>query len=314
MSDDAADLRRRVPRLRWSRVLISLPAVVVASFFVLGVLGPALAPYDPVDTDLAAVLHPPEAGHPLGTDHLGRDELSRLLAAARTSLEATVAVAAIALTVGLGVGLVAARAGGRVDEVLMRATDLFLGLPVLVVALALLGILGSGFWNLVLALSVSWWPPYARLARGIVAVETRKPYVEALGLLGVPRIRVLVRHLLPPALGPSLVLLSTDAGNIVLMVATLSFLGLGITPPTPEWGQMLVDARPYLQTATYLMLWPALSITLVVLGANLLGERLAARLLVGAEAPRTSLQARFGWGRPRAVDRNERESEATIVG
>lgn len=249
--------------------------VIVASFALLAVLGPELAPYAPDHTDLDAVLEGPSAAHLLGTDDLGRDTLSRLLHAARTSLTAVALVLAGALGFGVLVGSVAALRGGIVDEVLMRITDVALAIPNLVTALAILGFLGPGVTNMVLALMLAAWPAYARLSRTLIVSVKRRPYIEAVQLMGARRGWILRKHLIPAALGPVLVYATADAGFIVVSVATLSFLGLGVQPPTPEWGQMLVAGLPFMETSPGLVIFPGLALTLLVIGFNLAGERVA---------------------------------------
>lgn len=251
--------------------------VMVTGFVALGVAAPFIAPYDPAQQDLRNTLAAPSVEHLLGTDHLGRDVFSRVLVAATTSLAAVVSVALIAVTIGVLVGVAAGFLGGWFDQVAMRAVDLFIGLPSLVLGLALVGLVGPSLVTLVLALAVTWWPAYARLARSQVLVTRQLPYVEALYVLGLPPERILWRHLIPATMGPIAVLLSTDAGGILLSVAGFSFLGLGVQPPTPEWGQMLVEARPYLQSAPILAIAPGVAILLVVLSFNLLADRLSLR-------------------------------------
>lgn len=251
--------------------------VMVTGFVALGVAAPFIAPYDPSQQDLRNTLAAPSVEHLLGTDHLGRDVLSRVLVAATTSLAAVVSVALIAVTIGVLLGVAAGFLGGWFDQVAMRAVDLFIGLPSLVLGLALVGLVGPSLVTLVLALAVTWWPAYARLARSQILVARRLPYVEALQVLGLPPGRILRRHLIPATMGPIAVLLSTDAGGILLSVAGFSFLGLGVQPPTPEWGQMLVEARPYLQSAPILVIAPGVAILLVVLSFNLLADRLSLR-------------------------------------
>ncbi|RKQ86566.1 peptide/nickel transport system permease protein [Solirubrobacter pauli] len=249
--------------------------VIVASFALLALLGPELAPYAPDHTDLDAVLEGPSAAHLLGTDDLGRDTLSRLLHAARTSLTAVALVLAGALGFGVLVGSIAALRGGIVDEVLMRITDVALAIPNLVTALAILGFLGPGVTNMVLALMLAAWPAYARLSRTLIVSVHRRPYIEAVQLMGARRSWILRKHLIPAALGPVLVYATADAGFIVVSVATLSFLGLGVQPPTPEWGQMLVAGLPFMETSPGLVIFPGLALTLLVIGFNLAGERVA---------------------------------------
>ncbi|MGH3913371.1 MAG: dipeptide/oligopeptide/nickel ABC transporter permease/ATP-binding protein [Pseudonocardiaceae bacterium] len=253
-------------------LLLALPLV---TFVVVGLAAPVLAPGDPIANDLAASLQAPSWSHPLGTDQLGRDQLSRLLFGARNTLIVTAAVLAISVTAGLLLGTVAGFVGGLVQRMISRLIDVALTLPSLVVALAVIGVRGPGIGNLVLALALTSWAPFARIAGSRVASLRRSPHVDALRVLGAPTRRIVGRHLLPVAMVPVLTYASVEVGVVVLTVATLSFLGLGISPPQPEWGQMLVDARPYLESALWLALPPGIAITAVVLAGNLIGERLA---------------------------------------
>ncbi|MDA0173180.1 ABC transporter permease subunit [Solirubrobacter taibaiensis] len=250
-------------------------AVIVGVFALVALLGPELAPHAPDATDLDRVLEGPSAAHLLGTDDLGRDQLSRLLHAARTSLTAVALVLVGALGFGVLVGSVAALRGGFVDELLMRITDVALAVPNLVIALAVLGFMGPGTANMVLALMLAAWPAYARLSRTLIVSIKRRPYIEAVQLMGARRTWTLRRHLVPAALGPVLVYATADAGFIVVSVATLSFLGLGVQPPTPEWGQMLVAGLPFMETSPGLVIFPGMALTLLVIGFNLAGERVA---------------------------------------
>ncbi|WP_242882120.1 dipeptide/oligopeptide/nickel ABC transporter permease/ATP-binding protein [Actinomadura litoris] len=258
--------------------LIAVPLVL---FAVAGALAPLLAPADPNVGDLAASLRPPSREYPLGTDQLGRDQLSRLLHGARISITITAAVLAISLAAGAVVGATAGYLGGWVDWGVARVIDVVVSLPGMLVALAVIGARGPGVQSLVLALSLWSWAPYARIARARVAGMRDSPHMDALRLLGAGRVRVIGRHLLPPALAPCLVYASTDVGMIVLGVATLSFLGLGVAPPHAEWGQMLIEGQPFLDSAWWLAYPPGVAVTAVVFASNLLGERLAA----GEERP-----------------------------
>ncbi|MFV2020077.1 dipeptide/oligopeptide/nickel ABC transporter permease/ATP-binding protein [Micromonospora sp. LOL_023] len=269
--------RRKIP----APVRTALVGLPLAGFAVVGLLAPVLAPADPAANDLAASLLPPSADHLLGTDQLGRDQLSRLLYGARISLAVTATVLAVSVTVGVLAGTVAGYLGGWVDRVVARVVDMAVALPGMLVALAVIGVRGPGVENLVVAMSLWAWAPYARIARARVAGLRASPHLDALRLLGAGPVRVIGRHLLPPALAPCLVYASTDVGSIVLGVATLSFLGLGIPPPQAEWGQLLVEGRPYLASAWWLAYPPGIAITAVVFASNLLGERLA----VGDERP-----------------------------
>ncbi|MFI6160622.1 dipeptide/oligopeptide/nickel ABC transporter permease/ATP-binding protein [Micromonospora haikouensis] len=265
-------------RGRARTTLVAVPLVV---FAVAGLLAPLIAPADPTANDLAAGLASPSAEHLLGTDQLGRDQLSRLLYGAQISLAITAAVLAISLTAGAVVGTVAGYAGGWVDRVVSRVIDVVVSLPGMLVALAVIGVRGPGVDNLILALALWSWAPYARIARARVASLRGSPHLDALRLLGAGHGRIVGRHLLPLALAPCLVYASTDVGTVVLAVATLSFLGLGVAPPYAEWGQMLIEGRPFLASAWWLAYPPGVAITAVVFASNLLGERLAA----GAERP-----------------------------
>jgi peptide/nickel transport system permease protein len=248
------------------------------AFAVLALVGPLVTPHDPLRTNLGDSLSEPSSAHLLGTDNLGRDELSRLVFGARASLTAAVAVLALALVIGVLLGVVAGWRGGRVDMLVMRLVDVWLSTPSLILALVLVGVLGPGLQNVIVALALTWWPVYARLVRTEVLVRRREPASEALLLLGARAPRILARHILPATLRPVIVLLSTDAGMVILHVATLGFLGLGIRPPSPEWGTMLVDARPYLETHPSLILMPAVVITAVVVAFNLAAEELGRML------------------------------------
>jgi peptide/nickel transport system permease protein len=250
-------------------------AAIAGLFALVALLGPALAPHAPDAQNLGHTLQGSSAAHPLGTDELGRDVLSRLLHAARTSLSTVALVLAGALGCGVLVGSVAALRGGLVDEVLMRVTDVALAVPNLVIALAILGFMGPGTTNMVLALTLAAWPAYARLSRTLIVSMQRRPYIEAARLAGASRTWILRRHLIPAVAGPVLVYATADAGFIVVSVATLSFLGLGVEPPTPEWGQMLVANLPFMETSPGLVIYPGLALTLLVIGFNLAGERVA---------------------------------------
>lgn len=259
-------------------VLSGLPKlafVAVGLFVLLGVFAPWLAPYDPNAQDLLAAHADPSWQHWLGTDHLGRDTLSRLIVSARTSLVGMSLVLLIALSVGITIGTVAGYRRGWVEEVLMRVVDVGLAMPSLIVALAVIGIFGTGYWNMILALALAWWPGSARISRAVAVGVMNRPHIESLRVLGASPARIYFHHLLPSTIGAVLVYATADAGAVALSIATLSFLGLGIQPPTPEWGQMLVDALPYLESAPWQVILPGLVLTLVVIGFNLLGESIA---------------------------------------
>jgi peptide/nickel transport system permease protein len=249
--------------------------VMIGLFVAIGVLAPYIAPYDPNLQDLLVAGEGFSAAHLLGTDHLGRDTLSRLIVAARTSLVGVCLVLIIAHGIGLMIGTVAGFRRGWSDEILMRVVDVGQAIPSLIVSLAVIGIFGTGYWNMIIALALAWWPSSARISRGVAVSVMNKPHMEALRVLGASPFRIYFVHLLPTTLGAVLVYATADAGGVALAIATLSFLGLGIQPPTPEWGQMLVDALPYLETDPRQVVLPGLALTAAVIGFNILGEAIA---------------------------------------
>lgn len=252
--------------------LLWLGLAALLTLLIACLLAPWVAPYDPAQQDLNLGMTTPTAPHLLGTDQLGRDLLSRLLWAGRTSLAVTGAVLALSLLLGATVGLCAGYFGGLLEEGLMRLVDLFLALPSLLLALALVGALGPSLRALVLALTISWWPTYARLVRSQTLSLRTTDYVLAARALGARHQQIMRVHLLPALIGPVTVQLSLDAGHLILTIAAFGFLGLGVQPPTPEWGAMLVDARPFMQVAPHLVLVPGLAIFCTVFGANALAD------------------------------------------
>lgn len=263
---DLAQAMSQMPRLALT---------AVALFVALGVLAPFITPHDPNAQNLLSAHAGTSWEHWLGTDHLGRDTASRLIASARTSLVGMCLVLFIALSVGITIGTVAGYRRGWVEEVLMRIVDVGLAMPSLIVALAVIGIFGTGYWNMILALALAWWPGSARISRAVAVGVMNRPHIESLHVLGASPTRIYFHHLLPATVGAVLVYATADAGAVALSIATLSFLGLGIQPPTPEWGQMLVDALPYLETVPMQVVLPGLVLTVVVIGFNLLGESIA---------------------------------------
>ena len=258
-----------------SRNLLSLVGAGSASLLICACLAaPWLAPFDPAAIDLSVGLQSPSAEHWLGTDNLGRDMLSRLLWGGRVSITVTVIVLLFSLIAGMLVGLICGYSGGMVEELGMRFTDLIYALPGIILALALIGALGPSVTALVFALALSGWVRYARLARSLVLTVKTSEFVEAARAIGATDSHIMRKHLLPSSIGPVSVQLSLDAGVMVLAVAGLSFLGLGIQPPTPEWGAMLVDARPYMDYAPHLVLPPGVAIFILVFGSNALSQGL----------------------------------------
>ncbi|MDO3410331.1 ABC transporter permease subunit [Saccharibacillus sp. CPCC 101409] len=249
-------------------------AVLVLGVLAAGVFAPLLAPSDPLDVHMAHRLAGPSAEYPLGTDHLGRCVLSRLLYGTRLSLFDALAVLAAVFAVSVPVGLLAGYAGGRTDRIIMTVIDVLLAFPGLILALAVAAMLGPGALHLLLAFAAVWWAGYARLIRGMVLQLKENDYVLAARASGSSHLRIAFDHILRGAARPILVLASMETGTILLSLAGLSFLGLGAQPPVPEWGVMLSDSRPYIQTEPNLMLFPGLAIAVSVLGFNLLAEGL----------------------------------------
>lgn len=252
--------------------VLGLVVVVVAGLA--AAFAPALPLADPTEVNLQERLLPPSAQAPLGADHLGRDLLSRLVYGARATLGFASLALVIIMGVALVVGGVSGYYGGWLDTALMGLVDLLLAFPSLILGIAVAGILGPSLMNVMIAVASVWWAGYARVIRGTVLSARQREYVDAARAIGASDLRIIVHHISRNILGPFVVLATLDMGWIILGIAGLNFLGLGAQPPTPEWGAMLNDSRPYLQTAPRLLLWPGLAIFLLVLGFNLLGDGL----------------------------------------
>lgn len=260
---------------RYARNRLALIGLwVVLTIAAVALLAPWLVRASPIKPDFGSVLAPPSLAHPMGTDDLGRDEFSRVIFGARIALLAGVISVSIAVVIGLPVGLLSGYYGGRVDDVVMRLTDALLSFPFLVLALALVAILGAGVDKAMIAIGLVFTPRFIRLARAQVLGEREQPYVEAARAMGAGDGRILWRHLLPNSLSPLLVQASLDMAGAITAEATLSFLGLGTQPPTPAWGSMLNLAQSYLSTAPWTAIFPGLAIFLTVLALNLLGDGL----------------------------------------
>jgi peptide/nickel transport system permease protein len=269
----ARNQRRAIARLRRNRAALAGLAVI-ALLVMAAVFAPLLAPYDPYRVELAQRLQPPSAAHLLGTDELGRDILSRLLYGARVSLWVGVVTVALAGVIGVSGGVVAGYLGGYWDIVIMRLVDVFLAFPVIILAIAVVAVRGPGLNNVLIALALVYWTTYARVCRGVVLTLREEEYTWAARTLGASPPRIMLRHLLPNALGPLIVLASLGMGNAILAEAALSFLGLGIQPPEASWGSMLNFGMQFLRDASFLSTSPGLAIFVSVLGFNLLGDGL----------------------------------------
>ena len=267
------DLRFRLYLLRRSPSAM-LGLIFIVGFFVIAVVAPFISPYPTVYTDVPKRLLPPSLDHLFGTDDLGRDVLSRVLVGSRISLQIGVIVISIAYSIGITLGSISGYYGGWLDEVLMRFTDVMLAFPSILLALAITAALGSGLYNMMIALSVSWWPWCCRIVRSQVVGLRKSLFIEATVAIGATDRRIILFHLIPNCLGPILVQTTIDFGWTVLVAASLGFLGIGAQPPTPERGLMIATGRNYFLTHPWLSFFPGLAIFIVVLGANLLGDGL----------------------------------------
>lgn len=262
----------RLVRLARQRPLETLGLLVAVAVVGIAVLGPALAPFDPAKLDFKGQLQPPSGTHLFGTDDKGRDILSRILSGARITLSAVAAVIALASVIGVLIGTIAALARGWVDEALMRITDIGLALPSLVLALGIAASLGSGIGAAIVALAATWWPGYARLVRSLVLNIATQDHVAAARVLGVRRWRLVARHILPGTFEVLLVQMAIDVAAVTLVISGLSFVGVGVQPPTPEWGAMISDGRGYMQRAPWVVLFPGLAIVVTAVAFSLAGD------------------------------------------
>lgn len=253
-------------------------AVIVALAVSMAVLSPVLAPYDPAWQVLSLRLAGPMLAHPFGLDELGRDILSRILSGARISLLVGLAVVSVSATAGSLLGATAGYVGGRLDTAISRVIDILMAFPGILLAIALVAVLGPSLFNVVLALSAIGWVGYARLVRGQVLRARECEFVQAARALGAGTWRVLITHLLPAALPALMVQATLGMAGAILAEASLSFLGLGVQPPTPSWGTMLNGGRAHLLDAPHLTVFPGLAIALLVLGFNFLGDGLRDRV------------------------------------
>jgi len=251
-----------------SGALLTIVLIVVA------IAAPLLAPFDPNAQDTIRRLEPPSHQHPLGLDDLGRDVLSRILYGARVSLRVGFSVVLIAAAIGIALGSTAGYFGGAIDVTIMRICDILLAFPGILLAIALVAVLGPSLNNVILALATIGWVGYARLVRGQVLKVREMEYVTAAKALGARSPRVIVLHVLPNVINPVIVMATLGLAGAILAEAALSFLGLGVQPPTPSWGAMLTSGRQYLGIANHLAIYPGIAIMLAVMGLNFLGDGL----------------------------------------
>jgi peptide/nickel transport system permease protein len=270
------NLRRGFYRFR-SNLLSMIGLSILIVIFIIALIAPYIVPF-PEDavgaTNVMARLNPPDDVHFFGTDKVGRDIFSRVLMGTGLALQVGVVIIVLATTIGVTVGAVSAYFGGWVDDILMRITDIFLTVPALVLAIAISAALGKGIINTMIGISLVWWPGFARLTRSLVLSLREEPFVEAAYGLGASHARILFRHILPNAISPIIIKMTTDFGFAVLTAAAMGFIGLGAQPPTPEWGAMINDGRSYFPDEWWIATFPGMAIWLMVFSWNLLGDGL----------------------------------------
>lgn len=252
-------------------------AVILVCLLIVGVVAIAavaapLLTMSPTKQEMRAVLKPPSAAHPLGTDNLGRDLLARLVHGARVSLLVGTVPVALAILVGGVLGLLTGYVGGVLDLLAMRVIDVILAMPAIILAMSISAFLGQGLHNVIAAIFIVYIPVFARLMRGQVLSLREREYVVAANALGGTASRIIVRHIVPNAIGPVVVQASISIGLAIIIEASMSFLGVGVRPPTPTWGGMLKEGYPYMRLAPWLALWPGLAIFVTVLAISLLGD------------------------------------------
>ncbi len=265
---------RRFFRVFLGRGLVVFGVIIILAFIVLAIFSPQIAPYDPIERNLSEALQQPNSHHLLGTDVLGRDTLSRLIYGTRISLIVGVIVVAIAAGFGVTLGAIAGYFGGFIGAVIMRLMDTLMAVPMMILALAIASMLGGGLRNVVIALGFGLIPGYARLMSAEVMVAKEADYVLAGHAMGASNLRIILRHVVPNCFSPILVLITMMMGTTILAEAGLSFLGIGILPPTPAWGSMVNNGREYLLTNPILSIAPGVAIMLLVFSFNMVGDGL----------------------------------------
>ena len=260
------------------RLMTWVPLVFMTIVVVAAIFANVISPYDPNRGDLSEFLLAPSPAHLLGTDALGRDVLSRLIAGGRVSLLVGVGSVALALAIGVPLGIMSAMLTGWGGEAIMRATDLFLAMPAILIALAIAATVGPSLTNVILLVGFVYWAPFARMVRSEALSIRERDYIQSAYAIGCGRMRMLFVHMLPNIANTIIVLASLQVAAAILLESTLSFLGVGVPPPTPTWGTMVADGRPYVQLAWWVVTFPGIAIMLSVLCINVLGDELRDRL------------------------------------
>ena len=256
--------------MRQRKTQIGLAIAIL--FILVAIFAPLIAPNNPTLVDVTVKLQNPSLKYPFGTDQLGRCVFSRIVCGSRYSLFYSFTVLAITLIIGLPIGMISGYVGGKWDTAIMRVIDIFLAMPSFIIVLAIAGSFGTSGRNLILAMSMSYWANYARVSRALTLKIKGESYFQALKAGGLSNVRIIFKHVLRN-IRPSIIALATvEIGSIILSIAGYSFIGLGVKPPTPEWGIMLSESKPFIQTFPQLMMYPGLTIMLIVFGVNMLGE------------------------------------------
>ncbi len=249
-------------------IILSIAILMI----VFAIIAPVFAPNDPLSTDFVHILQKPSKEYPFGTDQVGRCIYSRILYGAKVSLGMTFLLLSLVFIFGVIIGIAAGISGGIIDTIIMRTADTVLSFPDIVFAIAIVGVLGPGIKNTILALSVIWWTKYARLTRVLVMGVKSNEYIHAAIMVGAGKLKLITHYIIPNIISPLAVQLALDIGGMMLALAGLSFLGLGVQSPTPEWGNMLNEGRTYMQTAPWLLMYPGAAIFIVVAIFNILGD------------------------------------------
>ena len=272
MTDDLFIIKHK--KLKKDRTTLKLGffLILVAGLLFVACFGQYIVPYDPDAQDLSNALQPPSGSHLLGTDRYGRDLFSRIIIGAQTTIFSALALVAGITIVGTVIGVICGYVGGWIDSLIMRISDIFLAFPEMVFAIAIAGVLNGGIWSAAIAVGLIAWPRYARVARSQVLAMKNHQYMNAAKLMGTRWYKVILKHIMPNILGPIVVTAALDVGAMIMNLAGLSYLGLGVVPPTPEWGSMMSEGRSMLQTSPWIVLAPGLAIFITVIIFNLLGD------------------------------------------
>ena len=265
-------IRKFFDMLNRKNIILILGVVITFLMLLMVIFAPHLEMYNPTKMSLSEKFVPPCKEHWFGTDHMGRDILSRVIEGSRVSLTTAMAVVLLSASIGTVIGLVSGFFGGVIDMILMRAVDVLLAFPTIVFALAISNVLGTGQMNLIIAICCVQWVRYARMARGEAILLKNAEYIEAARAVGSSDFQILVKYFFPNVISKILIMVSLDIGSIILYCASLSFLGLGAQPPSPDWGAMISDGKNYLQYAPWMALFPGLAIAVSALGFNMMGD------------------------------------------